>query len=69
MTPENAQALKEHAAAIAAILYQETSPEQLTTLESIEKTVRDQMLEHITPNVGIFLSTPSPAQVLVVPEP
>jgi len=32
MNPEKARALKEHALAIAAILYEEADPEQLTTL-------------------------------------
>lgn len=56
MTPEEAQALKEHAEAIAAILYKEAGPEQLTTLAGIEATVREQLLEHVSPNIGAFLS-------------
>jgi len=56
MTPEKALALKAHAEAIAALLYEESDPEQLTTLAGIEKTVRDQVLEHVTPQIGIFLS-------------
>lgn len=49
MNSEKARALKEHALAIAAILYEEADPEQLTTLAGIEKTVRDQLLEHVSP--------------------
>jgi hypothetical protein len=56
MTPEKALALKAHAEAIAALLYEESDPEQLTTLAGIEKTVRDQVLEHVTPHIGVFLS-------------
>lgn len=56
MTPEKAQALQDHINVIAAILYEETQPEQLTTLESLEKTVRQQVLEHVTPQIGVFLS-------------
>ncbi len=57
MNPEKAQALKEHALAIAALLYEEADKEELTTLAGIEKTVRDQLLEHVTPHMGVFLST------------
>lgn len=56
MNPEKAKALKAHAEAIAAILYDEADQEQLTTLAGIEKTVRDQLLEHVTPHIGVFLS-------------
>ena len=40
MTPEKQQALQEHIQAIAKILYEETSPEQLKNLEILEETVR-----------------------------
>lgn len=56
MTPEKAKAIIAHAEAIAALLYEETEPEKLTTLAGIEKTVRDQVLEHVTPHIGVFLS-------------
>ncbi len=56
MTPEQASAIKAHAEAIAAILYSQTEPEQLSTLAGIEKTVRDQILQHVSPEIGIFLS-------------
>jgi hypothetical protein len=56
MTPEKAEAIKAHAEAIAALLYEEADPQQLTTLAGIEKTVRDQLLEHVTPHIGVFLS-------------
>ena len=45
MTPENAVALKAHLQAIAAILYEETPPETLNTLEEIEQTVRQKVLK------------------------
>ena len=61
MNPEKVQALKEHAEAIAAILYEEADPEQLATLAGIEATVRDQLLEHVTPYIGVFLSAQSQA--------
>lgn len=56
MTPEKALAIKAHAESIAALLYEEAEPEQLTTLAGIEKTIRDQLLEHVTPHIGFFLS-------------
>jgi hypothetical protein len=59
MNPEKASAIKAYAEAIAALLYEEADKEQLTTLAGIEKTVRDQVLEHVTPHIGIFLSAQS----------
>jgi len=56
MTPEKAEAIKAHAEAIATLLYEEAEPEQLTTLAAIEKTVRDSVLEQVTPHIGVFLS-------------
>ncbi len=56
MTPEKQKALKDHIEAIAKILYEETKPEELENLAKIEATVRDKTLEHITPQIGFFLS-------------
>jgi len=56
MTPEEITEIKQHAEAIAAILYAQTNAEQVNTLAGIEKTVRDQILEYVTPEIGIFLS-------------
>ena len=56
MTPQQVEALKQHADAIAEILYADTDPETLKTLEGIEQTVRDKLLEHVSPQIGIFLS-------------
>lgn len=63
MNPEKEQALKEHIQAIAKILYEETSPEQLRDLETIEATVHDQITEYVSPEIGIFLSNKQQAQV------
>ncbi len=50
MTPEKQQALQQHIQvmpvagyAYAKILYEETPPEELTTLAGIEQAVRNQM--------------------------
>ena len=56
MTPETQQELAQHVKAIAALLYEETEPEQLKSLEKIEGTIREQTLEYITPQIGVFLS-------------
>jgi hypothetical protein len=56
MTPEQQQKLNQHIQAIAKILHQEADPEKIQTLEGIEKTIRDQTLEYITPQLGFFWS-------------
>lgn len=50
--------IRVHARAIAALLFEETEAEQVQTLASIEETVRAQLLEHVSPEIGIFLSKP-----------
>ena len=56
MTPEEEKELAEHLKAIGKILYKQTKPEQVETLAKIEETVRKQVLEHVSPQIGIFLS-------------
>jgi hypothetical protein len=56
MTPEKEREIAEHVEAIAALLYEETEPEQVESLAKIEATVRDQTLQYITPSLGFFLS-------------
>jgi len=62
MTPSQQQALQEHIQAIAKILYDDTPPEQLTSLAGIEQAVRSQMQRHVMPGVGVFLSQRRQAQ-------
>lgn len=57
MTPEEKQRLQAAAKDLASILYKNTSPEALETLEGIEKTVRAQMLEHVSPLIAFFYRT------------
>ena len=57
MTPEEAQRLQACVQEIAAILHRNTPAEELKTLEGIEKAVRPKMLEYVSPEVGIFLSS------------
>jgi hypothetical protein len=56
MDADKEQQIRDHARAIAALLYEETAPEQLRTLEGIESVVRGHILEHVSPQIGQFLS-------------
>jgi len=51
VTPEQQQELQEHIKAVSKILYDETPPEQLTSLAGIEQAVRSQMQKHVMPQV------------------
>ena len=55
MTPEEVEQVQAHIRDIAAILYRNTPGSELTNLETIEKSVRRQVLEHICPNIALFL--------------
>ena len=66
MTPEAQQTLNHHIQQIAQILYQDAQAQGLPMgrLEDIEATVREQMQAHVSPQIGIFLSTrPVPPKV------
>jgi hypothetical protein len=56
ITPSDKKVLAEHIQAIAKILYKNTAPEKIQTFEGIETAVRDQVLEHISPQISFFLS-------------
>ena len=56
MDTEKQAQIKAHARAIAALLYEESEPEQRQTLAGIESFVRGQILEQVSPEIGIFLS-------------
>ena len=55
MNPEKQERLQACLQELAALLYEETDKSELTNLESIEKTVRQQMLEHVSPEIAFFL--------------
>jgi hypothetical protein len=57
MTPEQKQEIQTYADAIAAILCADCDNESLKTLEDIEIAVKERVLNHVTPQIGIFLST------------
>lgn len=41
---------------LSTLLYEEADKSKLTDLESIEKTVRSQILELVSPEIALFLS-------------
>lgn len=55
MTPEKAKRIQQLSTEIASLLYGEVDAKGMTNLMNIEKTARDLILEHVTPNIGIFL--------------
>jgi hypothetical protein len=60
MTPEEQERLQACTQEIAEILYRNSDKAVLKTLEGIEQTVRQQMLEQVSPEVALFLSTVKP---------
>ncbi len=57
MTPEEQERIRACSQEIAEILYRNSDKASLNTLEGIEQTVRQQMLDHVSPEVALFLST------------
>ncbi|GAB4381320.1 MAG: hypothetical protein Kow00121_39550 [Elainellaceae cyanobacterium] len=55
MQPGQEQALKAHLQAIAKILYDDSDPDSMQTLEGIEMTVRQKIQAHVSPELGKFL--------------
>jgi hypothetical protein len=55
MDAEKKAQIQAHARALAALLYEETDPEQVKTLAGIEAAVRGHLLEHVGPEIGDFL--------------
>ena len=56
MDAEKLAKVQAHATAIAALLYEETDPEQVKTLEGIEQAIRGHLLETVGPQMADFLS-------------
>jgi len=54
MTPEKQTLLKTHLDAIAKILYEESEPSSMETLEEIELKVREKIQTHVSPELGFF---------------
>ena len=69
MTPEERQELDQHVQAIAKILYANADNHRMTNLGDIEKVVREQLQEHVSPQIGSFLSTALQKPVKDIPAP
>lgn len=69
MTPEELERLKACSQEIGEILYRNTPEHELADLDGIEKSVRRQMLEHVSPTVALFLSQLAPGQPKAEEEP
>lgn len=57
MTPKKETLLKQHVKAMTHLLYKETEPEQVESLAKIKATIREQMLQYIMLQSGVFLSS------------
>lgn len=56
MTPSERLELEVCLKRVGEILYKNSDPESLETFEGIEKTVREQVLEEISPKIALFFS-------------
>ena len=54
MTPSDQEQLKAYLKAAASILYKNTDPTELESFDSIEKSLRQKMLEQVGPELGSF---------------
>jgi len=57
MSPEEEKSIREHLQQVASILYQNTPMEELKNFETIELTVRKQMIDHVAPTIANFFLT------------
>ena len=55
--------IQEHAQEIAKLLYEETAPEQVQTLEAIEEAVRGHLLDYVNPEIAKILSIKAVEQI------
>lgn len=55
MNEDKQERLKACLKELASLLYEKADKSQLVSLEGIEKTVRSQMLEHVSPEIALFL--------------
>lgn len=62
MNQEKQERLKACLEELATLLYEEAEPSELTDLEGIEKTVRSQILELVSPEIALFLSNKKQGQ-------
>lgn len=62
MNPSKEARLRACLAELSELLYEDTDPNNLKTLEGIEKSVRQHLLETVGPELGSFLSNRSQAK-------
>jgi hypothetical protein len=55
MTTDKQERIKACLQELATLLYEQADHSKLTDLESIEKTVRSQILEQVSPEIAFFL--------------
>jgi hypothetical protein len=69
MTPLERQELETCLKRASEILYNNSDPSSLKTFERIEKTVREQVLEYVSPQIALFLSKSKQEQARGKSEP
>jgi hypothetical protein len=69
MTPEEKQTMQQHVQEIAKILYKDADKSRMTNLADIEIVIREQLQEHVSPELGVFLSQALQAQLRDTPAP
>ena len=57
MNQDKQERLKACLEELATLLYEEADESKLTDLEAIEKTVRNQILEIVSPEIALFYRT------------
>jgi hypothetical protein len=60
MTPAERSELEACLKRASEILYNNSDPDSLSTLADIEITVRNQVLEHVSPKIALFFSKKRP---------
>jgi hypothetical protein len=69
MTPEEKQTMQQHVQEIAKILYKDADKSRMTNLADIEIVIREQLQEHVSPELGVFLSQALQEQLPDTPAP
>ena len=69
MTPDEREELEACLFRASEILYNNSDTDSLETLADIEITVRNQILEHVSPKIALFLSPKRPKPNGEKPEP
>ena len=69
MTPSEQKELETCLRRVSEILYNNSNGDNLESLEAIETTVRAQVLEHVSPQIGLFFSKKRRKQIEAEKEP